>query len=66
MTRVVLAGEDRAVEVADAATFADAIDAVGCDPQTATALVDGAPRPADAPITDDVDRVTVLRLIRGG
>jgi sulfur carrier protein ThiS len=66
---VEVAGGDRSASLAAAGeqpTYADAITAVGCDPERATALVDGEPRPSDARIGEAVDRVTVLRLIRGG
>ncbi|QHS17009.1 redoxin domain-containing protein [haloarchaeon 3A1-DGR] len=45
-------------------TYADLIRSVGYSPQEAAALVDGSPVPEDRAV--DADRVTVLRLIKGG
>jgi len=64
-----VAGDDRTADLDDGPdrpTYADAIDAVDCDPGRATALVEGEPRPSAATIGDEVEHVTVLRLIRGG
>jgi sulfur carrier protein ThiS len=64
-----VAGSDRTATLdpaGDRPTYRDAIEAVDCDPERATALVDGEPRPAEATIIETIDRVTVLRLIRGG
>ncbi|MFC6719661.1 ubiquitin-like small modifier protein 2 [Natrialbaceae archaeon GCM10025810] len=46
------------------ATYADLLAAVGLSPHEVTVLVDGRPVPEDQPVA--VDRVTVLRLIKGG
>ncbi|WP_280537436.1 ubiquitin-like small modifier protein 2, partial [Halopenitus sp. POP-27] len=45
-------------------TYADLIRSVGYSPQEAAALVDGSPVPEDRAV--DAERVTVLRLIKGG
>lgn len=61
---VSVAGEDVSeVEVEDA-TYGDLLAAVGLSAQEAAVLVDGRPVPEDAAV--DVDRVEVLRLIKGG
>lgn len=57
-------GETREVSVADDATYGEVLAAVEFSPQEATALVDGQPVPADAPV--EVTEITVLRLVAGG
>jgi sulfur carrier protein len=49
-----------------APTYGDCIRAADLSPHEATALVDDRPVPEDAPVPADVDRVRVLRLIKGG
>ncbi|WP_254824362.1 ubiquitin-like small modifier protein SAMP2 [Haloglomus halophilum] len=46
------------------ATYADLLRACSFSPHEATALVEGAPVPEDAPVT--AERVEVLRLVKGG
>jgi sulfur carrier protein len=46
------------------ATYADLLSAVDLSPHEVTVLVDGRPVPEDQSV--DVDRVTVLRLVKGG
>jgi len=46
------------------ATYSDLIRAAGYHPQEASILVDGTPVPGDRPV--DAERVTLLRLIKGG
>lgn len=48
----------------DDATYADLARAVGYSPHEVTVLVDGSPVPEDA--TAAAERVTVLRLVKGG
>jgi sulfur carrier protein len=45
-------------------TYADLLAAVDLSPHEATAMVDGRPVPEDQPV--DAERVTVVRLIKGG
>jgi len=45
-------------------TYADCAKAVGYSPHEVSVLVDGRPVPEDQPV--EVDRVTVLRLVKGG
>jgi len=47
-----------------APTYADLLDAVGYSPHEVSVLVDGQPVPEDRPV--EVDRVQVLRLVKGG
>jgi sulfur carrier protein ThiS len=60
---IVGAGEHDLDLAADAA-YADLLRALDLSPHEATVLVDGSPVPEDAPVT--VDRVEVLRLVKGG
>lgn len=61
---VEVAGEGaREVSVEDP-TYADLLAAVDLSPHEATAMVDGRPVPEDQPV--EADRVTVVRLIKGG
>lgn len=52
------------VTVDDGDDYASLVRAVGYSPHEVTVLVDGSPVPEDAPVA--VDRVKVLRLIKGG
>ena len=62
---VEVVGEDeRTLELGTDATYGDVVRAVGYNTQEAAVLVDGTPVPEDAPV--DTDRMTVLRLIKGG
>ncbi|AGN02347.1 hypothetical protein L593_12020 [Salinarchaeum sp. Harcht-Bsk1] len=62
---VEVAGEDaREVTLPADATYDDLLEAVDRSKHEATALVDGQPVPADAPV--DADAVTVLQLVKGG
>ncbi|GAB3680253.1 hypothetical protein GCM10028857_02730 [Salinarchaeum chitinilyticum] len=62
---VTVAGEDeREVHLAEDATYGDLLDAVDCSRHEATALVDGRPVPADAPV--EAEAVSVLQLVKGG
>ena len=45
-------------------TYADCAKAVGYSPHEVSVLVDGRPVPEDQPV--EADRVTVLRLVKGG
>jgi len=58
-------GEDATeVDAPADATYADLLSAVDLSPHEVTVLVDGRPVPEDQSV--DVDRVTVLRLVKGG
>ena len=62
----VVGGDERAVAVDDGATYADLLRAVDRTPHDATALVDGRPVPADAPVGADDEEIRVLKLVVGG
>ena len=64
MTAEVVGGGERDLDLDEDATYGDVVRAVGYSTQEAAVLVDGTPVPEDAPV--DADRVTVLRLIKGG
>lgn len=64
LTVEVVGEQTREVELDDGATYGDVVRAVGYSTQEATVLVDGTPVPEDASV--DAERVTVLRLIKGG
>lgn len=62
---VTVAGEDaRTVSLPADATYVDLLEAIDTSRHEATALVDGRPVPADAPV--DADEVSVLQLVKGG
>ncbi|WIV68454.1 ubiquitin-like small modifier protein SAMP2 [Natrialbaceae archaeon AArc-T1-2] len=52
------------LELGDASTYADLLEAVELSPHEVSVLVDGRPVPEDQPV--ETDHVTVLRLIKGG
>lgn len=64
VTCEVVGGETRTVALDESATYADLLAALDLSPQTATAVVDGSPVPADAAVA--ADSVGVLRLVQGG
>ncbi|MCO8268412.1 ubiquitin-like modifier protein SAMP2 [Haloferax sp. AB510] len=64
VTVEVVGEETSEVAVGDDGTYADLVRAVGLSPHEVTVLVDGRPVPEDQPV--EVDRVKVLRLIKGG
>ncbi len=58
-------GEDsHEVRLAETATYADLVEAVGHSPHEVSVLVDGSPVPEDQPV--EAAHVEVLRLIKGG
>jgi sulfur carrier protein len=60
-----LAGADsRELELPEDATYDDLLSAVDLHPQRAAVLVDGRPVAGDGPV--EHDRVTAVRLIKGG
>lgn len=62
---VTVVGDDaRELTLPDDATYGDLLDAVDRSRHEATALVDGQPVPADAPV--ETDEVAVLQLVKGG
>lgn len=54
----------RTVEASTDTTYAELVEAVGHNVNEVSVLVDGTPVPEDQPVA--AERVTVLRLIRGG
>jgi len=61
---VEVAGEGTQEVSVEDPTYADLLEAVDLSPHEATAMVDGRPVPEDQPV--EADRVTVVRLIKGG
>ncbi|XVH30238.1 ubiquitin-like small modifier protein SAMP2 [Haloferacaceae archaeon DSL9] len=64
VTVEVVGEESRDLELPSDATYADLIRRIDYSPQEVSVLVDGTPVPEDRAV--DADRVTVLRLIKGG
>ncbi|KAB1197528.1 MULTISPECIES: ubiquitin-like small modifier protein 2 [Haloferax] len=64
VTVEVVGEETHEVTVGDDGTYADLVKAVDLSPHEVSVLVDGTPVPEDQPV--EVDRVKVLRLIKGG
>lgn len=60
----VVGEETRTVEASADTTYAELVEAVGYNVNEVSVLVDGTPVPEDQPVT--AERVTVLRLVRGG
>ena len=60
---VVGEGEET-VSVDDGDTYADVVRAVGYSPHEVSVMIDGSPVPEDQSV--EVERVRVLRLIKGG
>ncbi|WP_049986700.1 ubiquitin-like small modifier protein SAMP2 [Halobellus rufus] len=60
---VVGEGEET-VEADEGDTYADVVRAVGYSPHEVSVMIDGSPVPEDQPV--EVERVRVLRLIKGG
>jgi len=56
----------REVRLDAGATYGDLLAALEFSPHEATVLLDDAPVPEDRPVDPDVDRVRVLRLVKGG
>ncbi|MFB6195974.1 MAG: ubiquitin-like small modifier protein 2 [Haloplanus sp.] len=54
------------VDLAPDATYGDVLAALGLSSHEAAVLVDDSPVPEDRPVDADVDRVRVLRLVKGG
>jgi sulfur carrier protein len=67
MVTVELVGAD-SVEVAveAGATYGDLLAPFDVSPHEVTLTVDGSPVPEDAPVDTSVERVRVVRLIKGG
>jgi sulfur carrier protein len=55
---------EQTVALDDGATYADLCRAVGYSPHEVTVLVDGTPVAEDGTVSEE--RVTVLRLVKGG
>lgn len=56
----------REVTLDAGATYGDLLAALEFSPHEAAVLLDDAPVPEDRPVDPDVDRVRVLRLVKGG
>jgi sulfur carrier protein len=64
---VELVGEEtRTLEVPPDGTYADLLDPFDVTRHEVTVLVNGRPVPEDAPVSEDVERVRVVRLVKGG
>jgi sulfur carrier protein len=67
MVTVELVGEgDAEVPVDAGTTYADLLAPFDVSPHEVSLVVDGSPVPEDAPVDDSVERVRVVRLIKGG
>ncbi|ADQ65669.1 hypothetical protein C499_10704 [Halogeometricum borinquense DSM 11551] len=60
----VVGEETHEIRVEDDDTYADLVRAVDLSPHEVSVLVDGSPVPEDQPVA--VERVKILRLIKGG
>ncbi|WP_302082772.1 ubiquitin-like small modifier protein SAMP2 [Salinibaculum rarum] len=67
MVTVELVGEgSRNVSVDGDTTYGELLAPFDVSPHEVTLTVDGSPVPEDAPVDESVDRVRVVRLIKGG
>ena len=67
MVTVELVGDEtREVAVDAGGTYADLLAPFDVSTHEVTITVDGTPVPEDAPVEESVDRVRVIRLIKGG
>jgi sulfur carrier protein ThiS len=66
VTAEVVGEGDREVSLDPEATYGDLLAALSFTPHEAAVLVDGTPVPEDRPVEPAVDRVRVLRLVKGG
>jgi sulfur carrier protein len=67
MVTVELVGEDTAEVGVDAdTTYRDLLAPFEVSPHEVTLTVDGSPVPEDAPVDESVERVRVVRLVKGG
>lgn len=67
MVTVELVGEDtREVTVGDGTTYGDLLAPFEVSPHEVSLMVAGSPVPEDAPVEESVERVRVVRLIKGG
>lgn len=65
--QVELVGEEtRSVGVDEGETYADLLAPFDVTVHEVSVLVDGRPVPEDRPVGTDVERVRVVRLVRGG
>ena len=65
--QVELVGEEtRSVTVGEGQTYADLLAPFDVTVNEVSVLVDGRPVPEDRHVGSDVDRVRVVRLVRGG
>lgn len=63
---VELVGEGTREVGVDGGTYADLLGPFDLSVHEVTILVEGTPVPEDAPVESGVDRVRVVRLIKGG
>ncbi|XGI83848.1 ubiquitin-like small modifier protein 2 [Halorutilales archaeon Cl-col2-1] len=66
ITAEVMNGDTYEVDVEDDAVYAEILDEVGLNPEGAVVVVDGRPVPEDGRVSDDVDRVKIMRTVSGG
>jgi sulfur carrier protein len=67
MVTVELVGDEtHEVSVSADATYSDLLAPFDVSRHEVSITVDGTPVPEDAPIADDVNRVQIIRLIKGG
>jgi sulfur carrier protein len=63
---VELVGEGTRDVDPEGGTYADLLEPLDVSRHEVSVLVDGRPVPEDQPVGSDVDRVRVVRLIKGG
>ena len=63
---VELVGEERCELDATGRTYGELLSPFDVSQHEVSVLVDGRPVPEDAPVPAEVDRVQIIRLIRGG
>jgi len=67
MVTVELVGEGTCeVDPPEGATYADLLAPLDVSRHEVSIVVDGSPVPEDAPLEESVERVRVLRIIKGG
>jgi len=67
MVTVELVGDEtHEIAVDEETAYADLLAPFDVSPHEVTITVDGSPVPGDAPVDGSVDRVEIIRLIKGG
>ncbi len=63
---VELVGEEQIEVDADGRTYGDLLESFDVSQHEVSLLVDGSPVPEDKPVDSTVERVQIIRLIKGG